>query len=92
MKNKFTCGPDGIPSFLIRDCAPVFSLPLTKIYNLCIKTNSFPVVWRESNVRAIFKKGDRLLAEHYRPITLVCNVSKSFETLLHNFFISQYTF
>ncbi|CAH1983630.1 unnamed protein product [Acanthoscelides obtectus] len=54
MKNKFACGSDGIPSFLVHDCASVISQHLTSRFNLCLKTSTFPDIWRKSKMTRRF--------------------------------------
>lgn len=84
LKPKFTKGPDDIPAFIIRDCAYAFVYPLTIIFNLCLKTGVFPDRWKLSRVCPIFKKGDKLNVENYRPITIICNFAKVFEISLYD--------
>ena len=43
-KNKLTTGPDGIPAFLLRDCASILALPLSIIFNLALQTTTFPQI------------------------------------------------
>lgn len=83
LKNGFTCGPDGVPSFLVRDCSSVFCVPLMRIFNLALKAGVFPSVWKLGKVCPVFKRGSRHEIANYRPITLLCNFSKVFESVLH---------
>jgi hypothetical protein len=73
---KFTAGPDMIPSFLIRECVKAFVSHLVVIFNLCLKTNAFPAIWKT------FKKGDRSCIENYRPVSICSNFSKVFEFII----------
>lgn len=41
-KNKLLAGHDQIPSFLLRDCAGALATPLAYIFNLSLKTKTFP--------------------------------------------------
>ncbi|XP_063914267.1 uncharacterized protein LOC135130777 [Zophobas morio] len=85
IKPNMTSGHDNIPGFLFHDCASVFSYPLSIIFNIILKTVSFPDVWKLSVISPIFKKGERHLIENYLPISLICNFSKIFEMILHKF-------
>lgn len=93
LKGKPTAGPDNIPSFILRDCCSVFTTPLTKIFNLCLRTSIFPDVWKLSKLCPVFKKGDRADVSNYRPITIISNFAKVFESVLYtrmyNFFSDQ---
>lgn len=83
LKPRLTCGPDLVPSFLIRDCAAVLCHPLTKLYNLALRSNTFPSMWKVGRVCPIFKKGSKEDITNYRPITILSNFSKVFESVLY---------
>ena len=85
IKSNSTCGHDDIPGFLLSDCATAFSRPLTILFNLILKSSSFPNFWKLSLITPIFKKGNTQLIINYRPISLLCNFSKVFESILHKF-------
>lgn len=84
MKPKLTMGPDGIPAFLLKDCASIFAHPLKILFNLAIKCCSFPDIWKYSKVCPVYKKGNKNDITNFRPITIICNFGKAFETLLHD--------
>ena len=84
-KSNLTSGPDCIPSFLLKDCAIIFVEPLTKIFNLILKTSSFPSIWKISKIYPVFKSGDRNNIAQYRPIVLSSNFSKLFEMVLNDY-------
>jgi hypothetical protein len=44
----------------------------------------FPTSWKDAIVTAIFKKLNRQLTENYRPVSLLCCISKVFERLIYN--------
>ena len=77
-------GPDGIPAFLVRDCATIFARPLMVLFNLSIKCCCFPDIWKYSKVCPVYKKGNKNEIINFRPITIICNFGKAFEILLHN--------
>ncbi|XP_063913193.1 uncharacterized protein LOC135129854 [Zophobas morio] len=77
MKNSMTSGPDSIPSFLLKDCAHVLSKPLLHIFNIMLKSSTFP------NICPVLKKGDPSQVTNYRPISILCNFSKVFESILY---------
>ena len=51
-----TTGPDGVPAFLLRDCALILATPLTIIFNLILNSGDFPAIWRRAKVCPVFKK------------------------------------
>lgn len=83
LKSDFTSGDDGVPSFLVRDCASALSFPLQLLFNLIITTSTFPDVWKVSKLIPVFKKGDRSDIKNYRPISVLSNFSKIFEHILY---------
>ena len=64
----------------------------TSIYGLfrtIKRTCTFPRFWKIGKVKPLFKKGNRALVTNYRPITLLCILSKIFEKCI---FDSMYSF
>ena len=77
-------GPNSIPTdilFLLKD---FISIPLMHIFNLSFSTGQHPDLFKISKVIPIFKKGSRLLVSNYRPISLLSNLNKILEKLVHN--------
>ncbi|XP_045471763.1 uncharacterized protein LOC123678670 [Harmonia axyridis] len=83
-KANMTSGPDGIPSFLLKDCAIILARPLTLIFRLSLSVQCFPIIWREGRVSPVFIKDDKNKVENYRPIVILSNFSKVFERLLYD--------
>jgi len=77
-------GPDNIGNFLLKICARSISDSLAKLFNYSLETNKFPSKWKHSNVVPVHKKNSRNDKGNYRPISLLCNVSKVMERLVHN--------
>jgi len=48
-----------------------------------------PTDWRMANVSPIYKKGKRSLAENYRPVSLTGQISKIFESIVRDAFVSH---
>ena len=77
------CGPTSIPNKLLNLFADVLSPPLTLITNNCLQTGMFPDSLKLANIIPIFKKGATNLCCNYRPISLLSNVSKILEKVMH---------
>ncbi len=75
-------GPDGISNDFIRNIADAIITPLTNFFNYSIRHGIFPEEWKKSNIVPIFKKGDKALPSNYRPVSLLCCLSKVFEKLV----------
>ena len=82
MKNKFSCGPDNIPTSFYKNLALVLAHPLSLIFECSLRTGTLPNLWKQSNVVPIFKKGHPNEAKNYRPISLTCVSCRIFESLL----------
>ena len=76
-------GMDKLSGTFIRDGAELISGPLTQIINLSIRTSKFPDPCKVAKLRALFKKGSRIEAKNYRPISLLPLLSKLFEKVVH---------
>ena len=75
-------GPEKLPGRLLQSLAkeitPVVHFILTQ--SLC--TGELPTEWTQANVAPIFKKGSKLQAVNYRPVSLTCITCKLFEHIL----------
>ena len=77
-------GPDNIGNTLLKNTAMSICRPLTNIFKLSLSLSCFPDSWKKSNICPVFKKSNRQIKSNYRPISLLCNVSKVFERLVFN--------
>ena len=86
-------GPDGIGNKILRACSYSLCEPLTYIFKRSLNVGEFPTLWKSSNIVPIFKQGDASLISNYRPVSLLCCVSKVFEKIvyerLYNYCISN---
>lgn len=90
LNNKKSFGLDGIPNIVLK------KLPTKPIYNYAIIFNNllnyslFPENWKKAKVVAIFKKNkDKYSPASYRPISLLPNISKIYETIINNRIITH---
>lgn len=84
LKNSFSSDLYGINSNLIKSCGEQISEVLADIFNQCIIKETFPQKLKLAKIKPIFKKGDKLNPENYRPISLLPVFSKVFERILYN--------
>ena len=77
-------GPDGIGNKLLKEAAVPIAEPLSQLFNFSLSLGKFPDIWKIANVIPIFKKGDRMLCNNYRPISLLCCISKVFEKIVYD--------
>ena len=59
LKTKFSAGVDDFPEFLIKRCAQVIIDPLTHIINSLLTNGVFPNILKKSNIKPLFKKGEK---------------------------------
>lgn len=83
LKNKMTSGHDQIPSFLIKDCVNVFTVPLLTLFNIALRTSTFPECWKLAKVCPIYKCGNRADIGNYRGISILPNFAKVFEAAVY---------
>ena len=76
-------GPDNIPNRILKECANQLAPSLSIIFQLSIDSGELPKDWREANISCIFKKGDKHLAENYRPVSLTSVPSKLLEHIFY---------
>ena len=82
LKDSPSCGPDGIPSLILKRFVSLLSGPLTAIYNKSLQSSTVPDDWKLGNVTPIYKKGVKCNPEHYRPVVLTCIPCKVMESIV----------
>ena len=86
-------GLDNIPARFLKDGAPVLKTPITAIINQSIQSGIVPDEMKEARVSPIYKKNSPLEVGNYRPVSILCIVSKILErsvySQLSNFFITK---
>ena len=77
-------GPNSIPTCILQLLKDHICTPLQKIFNLSLSTGQHPDILKISKTIPIFKKGSRLLVSNFRPISLLSNLNKILEKLVHS--------
>ena len=81
--------PDGIPMMFLMNLSLSLSLPLSILFNKSLNERRFPTKWKLSYVSPIFKDGDKADISNYRPISILCAMSKLFERLVFTALFEQ---
>jgi exonuclease III len=87
LPNKKSCGYDGVPMFLVKRVASLIAAPLAHVFSFSFEQGVYPVALKQAVVVPLFKKGDKLSAKNYRPISNL----PSFSKVLENCFLSRLT-
>ena len=75
-------GPDGLHPMLLSKTADALASPFTILFRQSLSEGKIPEDWRKAKVCPIFKKGSRLSANNYRPVSLTSVVCKIMEKLV----------
>ena len=81
-----TTGLDGVSAKYLKLAAPVLSRSITSILNKSITTGQFPTKWKTGRVTPIHKAGNKSECNNFRPITILCTLSKLLERHVHDAF------
>ena len=76
-------GYDEITAFVLKDTRQSISNPLCYLCNLSLSGGVFPKELKLANVLPLFKTGDPMLFNNYRPVSLLCVLSKVFEKVMY---------
>jgi len=79
---KNSADTDGVSSKMIKFIIEEISIPLSHIFNLSLETGQFPTQLQTSRVIPIFKSGNPLECDNYRPISLLSAFSKILEKIV----------
>ena len=86
---KKAAGPDQIPCWVLKNAAQEIAPFLKQFFSLSLQIGDIPRDWKNANVHAIFKKGDRSLASNYRPISLTSVSCKIMEHIIFSHIMSH---
>ena len=83
LKTKKACTFLGIPAKHLKQVIDIIKKPLMQIWNNeVIENKKFPTKLKYADIKPIFKRLERILAENYRPVSILPTASKIFERLM----------
>ena len=83
LKNT-TAGFDDLSSMCLKISSQFFVKPLTHICNLSLSQGIFPEQLKITKVIPLYKSEDSMFFNHYRPVSIICVLSKIFEKIMYN--------
>ena len=83
LKNK-AGGVDGISNKILKNISDYILDPLVYVINISIDNAIYPDHFKIAEVVPIFKSNEKFLPTNYRPISLISNLAKIYEKILHN--------
>ena len=89
LKITKSAGPDGLHPRVLRELADSICPSLTAIYNQSISEHQVPTPWKEGVITPIHKKGNKTLAENYRPISLTSIYGRILESIIRDSIVSH---
>ena len=90
-----SAGYDGISTNLLKESLTHINEVLSYLCNLSLKEGVFPEKLKTANVIPLFKSGDPELFNNYRPVSILCTISKIFEKVMYSRiidFLNKYKF
>ena len=72
-------GPDLLPTRILKMVSSEIAPTLCAVYQQSYDTGQVPTDWRQANITAVVKKGDKTNPANYRPVSLTCILCKTME-------------
>ena len=83
LNNKKSPGHDDINNFILKGVISSIIDPLVHIFNLSLSSGQVPAGMKIAKVIPLFKNGDKLSVNNYRPISLLSTLSKVLEKIIY---------
>lgn len=90
MGDTKSCGWDDIPISIFKKNIDLWAIPLSTFYNKCYERSFFPEQLKIAKVLPLYKKGSRVEAKNYRPISLLPTIGKIFEKVIKSRLIKHF--
>jgi len=91
LKPKLSSDVQGVSTKMVKFVGNEIAVPLSYIFNLSLESGNFPSKLKLCRVIPIFKAGDSLECDNYRPISLLSSISKILEKIVAQKLVSHLT-
>jgi len=79
-----TCGIDNLSPKIFKFCALPLLQVICHLFQTSISFSNIPLDWRTHRVIPVYKSRNKCLVSNYRPISLLCILSKVLERIVYN--------
>ena len=76
-------GCDKINPHILKYCCTSLTSPVTHLFSTCMNQSILPQEWKVHKICPVPKKGDLSKITNYRPISLLCVLSKVLESIIY---------
>ena len=77
-------GIDNIAPVILKNCAFALALPIHHLFTTSLRSGNLLSEWKTHKIIPVFKSGDKTSVANYRPISLLCVISKVLERLVYD--------
>lgn len=76
-------GVDNLSVQFIKLCLPVVLPVIEHLFNYSLQNSCYPKIWKQANIKPIPKMKNPTVCKDFRPVSILCVLSKALEKLVH---------
>ncbi|VDN40589.1 unnamed protein product [Dibothriocephalus latus] len=82
LKESKSPGPDEILAKILKELASELAKPLSTLFQTSFGTGCLPADWKSARITLLYKRGSRVSANNYRPVSLIAICCKIMEKMI----------